>query len=238
MRDVPHPLPTSFAHPVGLVAASVPRRTDAKDATAGWAGVQGVAYTDPSRNPSTVEGVNQSYTQRFGITRTEVNEWALVGVPRDASVLEVGCAHGPQLNVMAACGFTNLAGCDVNADAIKLCTWPTKVADGRSLPYEDASFDLVMTSGTLMQIPPGGKAMFADECYRVARRWVYGVEGASMQPGTWNFGDLIPPAWTDLVPESIEQPGWKVVRVRWLDPIPRPGGGTMSLRVYLLEKEG
>lgn len=227
---------TNLGPLVSLAPSSVPVRPEVRDPAEGWAGKQGAAYTNPARNPHTVEGVNASYMQRFGITRLDVNAWALEGVPRSATVLEVGCAHGPMLNVMAASGFSALEGCDVNADALKLCSWPTKLADGRRLPYEDGSFDMVMTSGTLMQIPPGSKALFIDECYRVARRWVYGVEGASVHPGTWNFGDLIPPAWTDMVPETMSRPGWSVVRSRWLEPVNR-ANGRMSLRAYLLERE-
>ena len=221
---------------VSLAQASIAHRAEIQDPTEGWAGKQGADYTSPTRNPATVEGVNTSYIKRFGVSRVDVNAWALEGVPRSATVLEVGCAHGPMLNVMAASGFTSLEGCDVCAEALALCSWPTKVADGRSLPYPDGAFDLVMTSGTLMQIAPGSKAAFADECYRVARRWVYGVEGASPKPGTWDFGGLIPPAWTDHVPESIARPGWRVVRARWLHPL-HPKSGKMSLRAYLLERE-
>ena len=205
------------------------------DPTEGWAGRQGSEWTRPERNPADVEGLNRSYMERFKTTRTEVNEWALEGVPRTATVLEVGCSHGAQLNAMAAVGFTNLGGCDVNADAIALCPWPTKLADGRSLPYPDGAFDVVMTSGTLMQIPPGSKAQFVAECYRVARRWVYGVEGASTLPCQWLFGDLIPPAWTELYPERMMRPGWRIVRDRWLEN--KAAGQMMHLRAYLLERE-
>lgn len=224
-----------------LVQSSLPVRPSAVDPAAGWAGRQGKEYTDPKRNPADVQGVDVSYVARFGIKRTEVNEWALEGVPRDATVLEVGCAHGPQLNVLAAGGFTKLEGCDVCAEALALCQWPTKLADGRSLPYADVSFDMVMTSGTLMQIPPGGKAQFMAECYRVAKRWIYGVEGATEVAREWKFWDsqkqedVIPPAWTDLFPETVMRPGWKIVRARWLRPLAE--GGKMSLRAYLLERE-
>lgn len=228
-------LPGGVFPQVDLVQASIPHREPAKDPAEGWAGRQGAAYARPDRNPADVEGLNASYLTRFGIKRTDVNEWALEGVPRDITVLEVGCAHGAQLNAMAAVGFKWLGGCDISADALRLCPWPNKLADGRDLPYDSDSFDMVMTSGTLMQIPPGAKRLFVDECYRVAKRWVYGVEGASHQPGTWEFGDLIPPAWTDMVPETIARPEWKVVRSRWLHPTQT--GGRMSLRAYLLERE-
>lgn len=220
--------------PMELAPASIPVRRAFVDPTAGWAGRQGVEWYE--RNPVDAESLDASYRSRFGISRTDVNLWALEGVPKDASVLEVGCSAGAQLNAMAAVGYTNLEGCDICADALKVCPWPHKLADGRALPYDSGSFDVVMTSGTLMQIPPGAKAQFVAECYRVAKRWVYGVEGSTPYRGEWRFGDLIPPAWTEPYPEAIMRPGWRLVRDRWLHN--NPGMGQISLRAYLLEREG
>lgn len=233
---IPNTLPPGCSAPLELSQASVPHRAEMEDPALGWAGKQGADWTDPKRNPQDVEGLNESYVKRFGIERTKVNDWALQGVPRDATVLEVGCSHGAQLNALAAVGFTNLEGCDISAEAVKQCPWPSKVADGRSLPYQDNSCDVVMTAGTLMQIPPGAKRQFMAECYRVARRWVYGVEGASPEDRMWTFGGLIPPAWTGCYPDTIVVDGWKIVRSQWLHPID-PGAGKMSLRAYLLERE-
>lgn len=195
--------------------------------------MQGAAWAQ--RNPSDVGDLDASYLKRFSVSRTDVNRWACEGVPLDATVLEVGCSAGGQLNAMAAVGFENLAGCDISADALKACPWPHKLGDGRSLPYSDGAFDMAMTSGTLMQIPPGARSQFMAECYRVAKRWVYGVEGASTRPIQWQFGTLIPNAWTDMYPETIMRPGWRVVRERWL--MNNPGMGQLNLRAYLLERE-
>jgi hypothetical protein len=217
-----------------LAPASLSTREAASDPALGWAGKQGADYA--IRNPADAAFTDYSYEKRFGVTRTKVNDWTLQGVPRDATVLEVGCSHGAMLNGLAVIGFTNLEGCDISADALKQCPWPNKLADGRALPYDSESFDMVMTSGTLMQIPPGAKAQFMAECYRVAKRWVYGVEGASLELRQWDFGALIPPAWTDLYPDSILVPGWKIVRAQWLAPLNSTGAGKMSLRAYLLER--
>lgn len=45
--------------------------------------------------------------------------------------------------------------------------------DGHTLPYEDRSFDLVLSFDVLLHIPPRDiKAIFAEHA-RVARRWLY-----------------------------------------------------------------
>lgn len=217
-----------------LAPASVPPRAAAPDPAEGWAGKQGADWA--TRNPTRPEDLDATYLAKFGVTRTDLNLWALEGVPRSAKVLEVGCSAGAMLNAMAAVGFTELGGCDISADALRLCPWPNRLADGRALPYESGSFDMVMTSGTLMQIPPGAKARFMAECYRVAGRWIYGVEAASVENRQWQFGSIIPDAWTGHFPEAVLAPGWKIVRARWLHPL---GGDPTkySLRAYLLERE-
>lgn len=204
------------------------------DPAVGWSGEQGAEWA--TRNPFDVAKLDAHYLNVYGVSRTDVNRWTLEGVPLSASVLEVGCSAGAQLNAMAAVGFARLEGCDISADALKACPWPHKLADGRALPYEDGSFDVVMTSGTLMQIPPGAKKQFVSECYRVAKRWIYGVEGANEGQGrTWEFRGLIPNAWTEHYPETILRPGWRIVRDRWLGHV--EGENKLNLRAYLLERE-
>ena len=220
---------------MNLAQASVPPRASVPDPAHGWSGEQGAQWA--TRNPTVVAALDAHYLTVYGVERTVLNRWVLEGVPLSATVLEVGCSAGAQLNAMAAVGFTSLEGCDISADALKACPWPNKLADGRALPYADGSFDVVMTSGTLMQIPPGAKGQFVSECYRVAKRWVYGVEGANEGRGrTWEFQGLIPNAWTEHYPETILRPGWRVVRDRWLYHY--EGENKVHLRAYLLEREG
>lgn len=41
-------------------------------------------------------------------------------VPRDASILELGCGAGRNLRAMRAAGFTNLAGIDISEEAVRM----------------------------------------------------------------------------------------------------------------------
>src|SRR3990167_2768357 len=154
---------------MSLVPASVPVRACSDLAqlihrAAGWKGEQGQAWA--RRNPATVQALDASYMERFGFTRTTLNLEMLEGVDRTASVLEVGCSHGAQLNALHALGFTDLQGVDLSEQAMLGCRWPTRVADGASLPFGDRAYDLVMVSGTLMHVPPDDKARFVDELKR------------------------------------------------------------------------
>lgn len=203
-------------------------------AAAAWAGEQGAEWA--RRNPTTVWELDVAYRSWFGVTRSAVNKWALEGIPRNARILEVGCSRGVQLDALVALGFYALEGCDVCAWAVDLCGWPSRVADGCALPYEDGAFDLAMTSGTYIHVLPTQKESFLRECERVAPRWLYVVEPSMPELRVYDFGSLIPPAWMEPLPQGILSflPGWRVVRLRVLDRMSEQGG--FPLTAFLLER--
>jgi predicted TPR repeat methyltransferase len=70
-------------------------------------------------------------------------------VASDASVLDIGCGTGLSGAALAAAGFTNLAGTDVNAEMLDVArvagiyrdTWVTDIED--PFPFTDALTDVV-----------------------------------------------------------------------------------------------
>ena len=213
-----------------LIPTSIPARAPSLvSRTAEWRGQQGTAWA--RRNPPTVEALDESYLQRFGITRTALNREMLAGVPVTASVLEVGCSAGRQLDVLGAMGFKDLKGVDIAAGALATCHWPSLVADATCLPFPDKHFDLVMTSGTLMQIPPQDKWRCVAEMKRVSRRWLYCCEVWTALNTTWDYSDLMPPSWTCDWVAIMDSPEWPVVRSRILD-----SGDKSPLEAFLMDK--
>jgi pseudaminic acid biosynthesis-associated methylase len=94
------------------------------------------------------------------------------------SVLEVGCNVGANLTWLAELlGPSNVAGVDVNRKALELLReripgMDARLANGRKLPFEDASFDLVFTTGVLIHQDPGELPTVMAEVVRCARRYV------------------------------------------------------------------
>ena len=216
-----------------LFPSSVPPQVVSRNAAPSeWAKGQGIAWA--KRNPATVAELDASYTERFGITRTALNAHMLEGLPLGTSILEVGCSRGTQLDALVEAGWTNVQGCDLSADAIALCKYPVRVADACDLPYGDAEFDLVLTSGTMMHVPYRMRSKLYGELTRVARKWVYGVEAWTPEPRRWEFGDLIPLAWSEDWRKSAWPEGWRLVRSKLLTP--HPGQGTMQLLAFVMER--
>lgn len=98
----------------------------------------------------------------------------LLGTDLDGSVLDVGGLAGGLRRFMPAAGVVAL-----NVDGTGDMTYA-----GDNLPFDDCSFDVVVSLDTLEHVPPGGRGHFMAECARVARRTLlvaapYGAPGHS-----------------------------------------------------------
>lgn len=136
---------------------------------------KGSSYLD--RNPNTGEEQDALYVGYFGISRTAMNERFLKDISKDASILEVGCGAGCELGLLR--GFTNLKGVDINPKAVEFCRdkgFDVIQGDAESLPFEDSSFDLVMTNGLLIHMPLEKLSTVMAEIVRISRQYVLGFE--------------------------------------------------------------
>lgn len=128
-----------------------------------WAGEFGDAYVE--RNRGAEYGREAFWRERIAQTEPD-------------SVLEVGCNVGGNLRPLAdLLGPEALAGIDVNENAVQAAAMLLPGADLRSgsayeIPFGDASFDLVFTTGVLIHLPADGVAKAIDEIVRCSRRWV------------------------------------------------------------------
>lgn len=174
----------------GSVEISNPFRLKETQQTKVWQGEFGRAYTD--RNTLSPEQLDKLWLGNYGVSRSEINQAFLAGVPRDARILEVGCNVGNQLLALKAQGFHDLTGVEIQSYAIE-------VARGRvpsvlfmqgsalGLPFDDQSFDLVFTSGVLIHIAPADLPQAMSEIHRCARRYIWGSEYFSAEPASVNY---------------------------------------------------
>ena len=77
--------------------------------------------------------------------------------------------------------YTNLSGIELQPYALEIARSRTRnisLAQGSalSIPYGDASFDVVFTSGVLIHIAPEDLPRAMDEIHRCARTFIWGME--------------------------------------------------------------
>jgi len=95
-----------------------------------------------------------------------------------ASTLEVGSGWGRLYVALRSLGLAQgVTLCDFTEHQRKRCLAFTGVEpdawDGVTLPYEDDSFDLVLSFDVMLHVPPADLAQFVAEHVRVTRRWLY-----------------------------------------------------------------
>jgi pseudaminic acid biosynthesis-associated methylase len=144
-----------------------------------WKGKFGQEYTD--RNTLDLEALDSLYRKNYGITRTQINQEFLSGIPKDASFLEVGCNAGNQLLLLQRMGYTNLSGIELQQYALEMARSRTQnmslgLGSALAIPHEDASFDVVFTSGVLIHIAPSDLPRVMDEIHRCAKGFIWGLE--------------------------------------------------------------
>ncbi len=125
----------------------------------------------------------RSYTDRNDHEKPErKTSWARIldGIPA-SRVLEVGCNVGWNLEYLRQLGVADLHGIEPQPYAVERARARNAAFDvvqgtAFELPYADASFDLVFTSGVLIHIAPDQLGVAMDEMYRVARSWIVAIE--------------------------------------------------------------
>lgn len=144
-----------------------------------WTEDFGREYTD--RNTYSPAELDEFYRRTWGVTRTELNQQSLEGVPLNARILEVGCNIGTQLLVLQEMGFMNLHGIEIQSYALdrakqRLPQAALTQASAFAIPYEDQFFDLVFTSGVLIHIAPADLPAAMEQIHRCSKRWIWGFE--------------------------------------------------------------
>jgi ubiquinone/menaquinone biosynthesis C-methylase UbiE len=99
-------------------------------------------------------------------------------LPEDAAILDIGCAKGFMLyDFMLLMPQARVAGIDVSSYAIENALEPVRpfveVGNAKALPYDDQSFDLVLSINTIHNLPYDECKQSLREIQRVSRRHAF-----------------------------------------------------------------
>ncbi len=202
-----------------------------------WLGAFGKAYTD--RNILTPDELDALYQRRLGVSRRAMNEEFLGDLPRDMRILEVGSNVGNQFLCLQAMGFSQLCGVELQRYAVELSkryVHNVDVLQGSAfdVPFKDASFDLVYTSGVLIHLAPADIGGALREIYRCSRRYIWGLEYYARQYQEVEYRSNKALLWkTDFAKLYLETfPDLRLVKQRIFPSVEGPNEDIM----FLLEK--
>lgn len=144
-----------------------------------WRGEFGKEYTD--RNSYDPTSWDKFYMDNWGVTKLQMNEECLAGLPKDIKILEVGCNIGLQLAGLQRMGFRNLYGLELQeyaVDKARKSTTGINVIQGSGfdIPFKDEWFDLVCTNGVLIHISPDDYSKIMEQMVRCSKRYIMGFE--------------------------------------------------------------
>ncbi|MCK9361071.1 methyltransferase domain-containing protein [Patescibacteria group bacterium] len=212
-------------------ASSLPKQA------AAWSSDFGNAYV--TRNPQSIEEIEQLYAKDYAVSRRSMNEAFLGSLDRSIRILEVGANIGSQLELLRQMGFTNSIGVDVNAFAVqesKRLYPEVKVIEGSAfaLPFADGEFDLTYMSGVLIHISPDDMGRAMDELHRTTKKYIWGFEYYAPELVTLEYRGNQDLLWKrDFCQEYLKRfPDLKLVKEQ---KYPMTDGKNVS-QMFLLEK--
>ena len=134
----------------------------------------------------------RKYTDRCQIDyqpRIEIFKKLLIGIKWDniKSALEIGCNLGHNLRAIADTRIEDsvpleepirIQGIEINPYAIEKSEMKDSIVLGSAyeLPWIDNSFDLVLSAGVLIHIPPDSLEKAMKEMYRVSNKFIMMIE--------------------------------------------------------------
>lgn len=90
-----------------------------------------------------------------------------------STALDVGCGDGKITHVLAERTDTRFHGFDGSSEALSRLRLPSTHGDVANLPFDDAAFDLVMTTDVFEHLSDDVERAAWAELFRVAHDWVF-----------------------------------------------------------------
>ena len=137
-----------------------------------WSGQFGNEYIERNRKLTNFQYNNTD--------RLEVTKSFFADIPRDASILELGCNVGNIIRILDSMGFYDVTGIDVNKKAIEIISKAHPYYYFINTSIEDFKigrfYDLVYTSGVLIHQNPATIGKIIQKMEVLSKKWIFGFE--------------------------------------------------------------
>lgn len=154
-------------------------------------------YADP-RNYWTLRGGDDYFREQEGQpSRGERATWiaSRIASYQPLSILEVGCGYGKQLRAIRDLHDVPMTGVDFSPSQLEqgrhylagLDRIDLILAPGDELPFDDQSFDLVLTSAVILHNPPEVAEAIRREVLRVSKRFVAHNEDTDLSYNRYGY---------------------------------------------------
>jgi 2-polyprenyl-3-methyl-5-hydroxy-6-metoxy-1,4-benzoquinol methylase len=159
-------------------------------------------------------------------------EW-MAGLPRGASVLDLGCGGGQDAQVLRRKGY-RVVGMDLTAAFLRVAreaapSIPFVRADMRELPFQAASFDGVWAAASLIHLPKADATrvlralcLLANPGATLAATLTYGTKSGLLANG-WMPGRYFARWKKDELALALRRAGWRVLSLRVVSNQERKG---------------
>jgi SAM-dependent methyltransferase len=118
-------------------------------------------------------------------------EIAKLKLPADAAILDAGTSTGTNLRMLQEMGFTNVRGLDMSDEAIRWCAekglGTVHKGDVCSMPFADASFDLVLATDIVEHVEFDVRAL--QDIRRVLKPWGSAIITVPAFEALWGLQD-------------------------------------------------
>ena len=124
--------------------------------------------------------------------REDILKDFLSKIPKDSTVLELGCNKGQTMGHLKDLGFTEVTGVDINKSALKIAREEFPEFEFIESSIEELStykiYDLVITSGVLIHIHPDNLQTVIEKIKELSKKYIFGFEYYSKEFHDINYG--------------------------------------------------
>jgi SAM-dependent methyltransferase len=138
-------------------------------------------------------GIEATHWWFMGRRNLFARELSGAGVPSTAAALDIGTSTGANLRLLRQLGFTQVEGLDNSEEAIQFCVekglGPVRLGDVCAMPFDDASFDLVLATDIIEHVPDDEQAL--REIARILRTGGRLLLTVPSFPSLWGLQDRV-----------------------------------------------